>query len=282
MPAKIVFESAELIDIIEQPVDAIRAFENFRPALAAVGRLVNAAVVAIAPESSRHACIHGIAIAADRSGSSRCARNFSGPVRPVVAAVGGLVDSVADRDAVPRPRLSGAHPDRSSASTDRSRSRRSIAKSCLSNTGLNVVPPFIDFHTPPLAAPMYTVSRPLSFTAATDVNAAAHLSRPNVPRPKPGNRVGIDFHVLRLQRRGSQECRHRRHCRRACKCRRQKSSIAGAHRAPPVGFAPAFASVFTAGIAKRESSTVKFASTFTTVIFIRFGSPFCPASTANG
>ena len=24
---------------------------------------------------------------------------------------------------------------------------------CLSNTGLNVVPPFVDFHTPPLAAP---------------------------------------------------------------------------------------------------------------------------------
>src|ERR1700732_366733 len=36
----------------------------------------------------------------------------------------------------------------------------------LSKPGLNVVPPFEDFHTPPLAAPTYTVSRPSSFTAA--------------------------------------------------------------------------------------------------------------------
>src|SRR5438270_1052254 len=37
----------------------------------------------------------------------------------------------------------------------------------LSKTGLNVLPPLIDFHTPPLAAPAKTVSRPFSFTAAT-------------------------------------------------------------------------------------------------------------------
>src|SRR5438034_10627956 len=36
----------------------------------------------------------------------------------------------------------------------------------LSNTGLNVVPPLVDFQTPPLAAPTYTVSRPFSLTAA--------------------------------------------------------------------------------------------------------------------
>src|ERR1700690_3470245 len=36
-----------------------------------------------------------------------------------------------------------------------------------SNTGLKVVPPLIDFHTPPLAAPAKTVRRPFSFTAAT-------------------------------------------------------------------------------------------------------------------
>src|SRR5215471_18470064 len=37
----------------------------------------------------------------------------------------------------------------------------------LSNTGLKVVPPFTDFHTPPLAAPAKTVSRPWSCTAST-------------------------------------------------------------------------------------------------------------------
>src|SRR5689334_24420874 len=38
---------------------------------------------------------------------------------------------------------------------------------CRSNTGLNVVPPLMDFHTPPLADPAKTVSRPFSFTAVT-------------------------------------------------------------------------------------------------------------------
>src|SRR5664279_963117 len=37
----------------------------------------------------------------------------------------------------------------------------------LSNTELNVVPPFTDFHTPPLAAPANTVSRPWSCAAST-------------------------------------------------------------------------------------------------------------------
>src|SRR6516164_4855121 len=37
--------------------------------------------------------------------------------------------------------------------------------SCLSNTGLKVVPPFTDFQTPPLAAPIKTSSRPSSSTA---------------------------------------------------------------------------------------------------------------------
>src|ERR1700733_8486970 len=36
-----------------------------------------------------------------------------------------------------------------------------------SNTGLYVVPPFTDFQTPPLAAPMKTVIRPSSSTAST-------------------------------------------------------------------------------------------------------------------
>src|SRR5215475_6296707 len=35
-----------------------------------------------------------------------------------------------------------------------------------SNTGLYVVPPFTDFHTPPLAEPTKTVMRPLSSTAS--------------------------------------------------------------------------------------------------------------------
>src|SRR4051812_13308341 len=37
----------------------------------------------------------------------------------------------------------------------------------LSKTGLKVLPPLIDFHTPPLAAPANTVSLPFSLTAVT-------------------------------------------------------------------------------------------------------------------
>src|SRR5690348_15442334 len=37
----------------------------------------------------------------------------------------------------------------------------------VSNTGLNVVPPFTDFQTPPLADAANTVSRPPSFRAVT-------------------------------------------------------------------------------------------------------------------
>src|SRR6202166_766409 len=36
-----------------------------------------------------------------------------------------------------------------------------------SNTGLYVVPPFTDFHTPPLAAPTITVMRPFSSIASS-------------------------------------------------------------------------------------------------------------------
>ena len=73
-------------------------------------------------------------------------------VGPVLAAVGRLVDAVADRDAVARPRLAGADPDvfgffgsMATAPID--------CTGCLSKTGLKVVPPFTDFQTPPLAAP---------------------------------------------------------------------------------------------------------------------------------
>src|SRR5215467_13413075 len=38
--------------------------------------------------------------------------------------------------------------------------------SCLSKTGLKVVPPSMDFHTPPLAEPTNTVTLPPSFTAS--------------------------------------------------------------------------------------------------------------------
>src|SRR6266436_4516555 len=55
----------------------------------------------------------------------------------------------------------------------------------LSKMGLNVVPPFEDFHTPPLAAPTYTVSRPSSFTAASAATRPLMVAEPMFRAPKP-------------------------------------------------------------------------------------------------
>src|SRR5947208_16804071 len=55
----------------------------------------------------------------------------------------------------------------------------------LSKTGLNVVPPFEDFQTPPLAAPMYTVSRPSSFTAAIAATRPLMAAEPMFRAPRP-------------------------------------------------------------------------------------------------
>src|SRR6516225_7107589 len=55
----------------------------------------------------------------------------------------------------------------------------------LSNTGLNVVPPLVDFQTPPLAAPTYTVSRPFSLTAAIAATRPLIAAEPMFRAPRP-------------------------------------------------------------------------------------------------
>src|SRR2546428_12470220 len=56
---------------------------------------------------------------------------------------------------------------------------------CRSNTGLNVVPPSIDFQTPPLAAPTKTVVLPFSLHPATAAIRPLIVAEPilRVPRP---------------------------------------------------------------------------------------------------
>src|SRR3989442_9463343 len=56
---------------------------------------------------------------------------------------------------------------------------------CLSNTGLYVVPPFTDFHTPPLAAPTYTVRRDPSCTAARAATRPLIAPEPMLRAPRP-------------------------------------------------------------------------------------------------
>src|ERR1700692_1909485 len=56
---------------------------------------------------------------------------------------------------------------------------------CLSNMGLNVVPPLTDFHTPPLAAPTYTVIRPFSLTAVSAAMRPLIVAEPMFRAPRP-------------------------------------------------------------------------------------------------
>src|SRR3954467_12455876 len=56
---------------------------------------------------------------------------------------------------------------------------------CLSKMGLKVVPPFTDFQTPPLAAPMYTVRRPFSWTAARAATRPLIVAEPMLRAPSP-------------------------------------------------------------------------------------------------
>ena len=69
--------------------------------------------------------------------------------------------------------------------------------SWLSKTGLNVVPPSTDFHTPPLAEPAMTVMRPLSSTAATAAMRPLICAEPTLRAGSPemapaSNRAGRD------------------------------------------------------------------------------------------
>src|SRR6187401_561083 len=56
---------------------------------------------------------------------------------------------------------------------------------CLSNTGLNVVPPSVDFHTPPLAAPTYNNVLPSTLRAATAAMRPLMVAEPMLRMPSP-------------------------------------------------------------------------------------------------
>src|SRR5689334_24446151 len=57
---------------------------------------------------------------------------------------------------------------------------------CLSNTGLNVVPPSVDFHTPPEAAPTNSVVLPsLPGTASSAAMRPLIAAEPMLRAPRP-------------------------------------------------------------------------------------------------
>src|SRR5262249_42343947 len=90
----------------------VRALQDERPGLAAVGGLVEAAVGAVRPELARHAGVDDVAVLRMDENPHDALGLLEAHVGPGLAAVGGLVDAVADRDRVPGPRLAGADPHR--------------------------------------------------------------------------------------------------------------------------------------------------------------------------
>ena len=129
---------------------------------------------------------------------------------------------------------------------------------CLSNTGLYVVPPFTDFHTPPLAAPTYTVRRDPSCTAARAATRPLIAAEPMLRAPRPEIVSESTF--------------------TGCCEATTRASIQGtvmAQSSLPAG-------CFGSGFAKRPSSIGTLASIFSNVIFCTSSLPLRRVSTEYG
>src|SRR5262249_16418342 len=88
------------------------ALEDMRPPLASVGRLVDAAIRAVAPELAGNAGVDDVAVLRVNEDADDALRLGEPHVLPRRAAVGRLVDAVTDRHRVARPRLARADPHR--------------------------------------------------------------------------------------------------------------------------------------------------------------------------
>src|SRR4029453_2291556 len=90
----------------------VRALQHERPALAAVASLVQTAIRRIAPQFARHAGIYGVRILRVDRDLDDALGALQSHVVPGVAAIGRLVDAVADRPRIARPGFARADPDR--------------------------------------------------------------------------------------------------------------------------------------------------------------------------
>src|SRR5882672_5507343 len=89
----------------------VRALERLGPRLSAVGGLVDAALVAVAPELAGHAHVHRARFGRIDEDLHDALGVPQPQVGPVVTAVVGPVDAVADGHAVAHPRFAAADPD---------------------------------------------------------------------------------------------------------------------------------------------------------------------------
>jgi hypothetical protein len=99
---------------IEGNVGAARVgidVEDFRPGLAAVGGFVQPAFLAGGPQRPQRRHINRVGTARVNDNAGNPFGFFQPHARPGFAAIGRLIDAVADRDRVARPAFPGAHPD---------------------------------------------------------------------------------------------------------------------------------------------------------------------------
>src|SRR2546422_4819620 len=138
---------------------------------------------------------------------------------------------------------------------------------CLSNTGLKVVPPFTDFHTPPLAAPTYTVSRGPSCTAASAAMRPLIAADPMLRAPRPEMVAESTF----TDARGGAVC--------APAAPASRTVSAAAQQLPNRGVIIAQS---LAGFWKRRACIRTIGPIFSIVIFCLFSPPLPPLSIEYG
>src|SRR3984893_1601784 len=167
---------------------------------------------------------------------------------------------------------------------------------CLSNMGLKVVPPFTDFHTPPLAAPTYTVIRPFSLTAVSAAMRPLIAAEPMFRAPRP--EIESESYFTSCARRyGAENAPLATHAARtkqrvtfdismvSLKVILQNfiyTGIRNPARYSHDHFGFAFVSALVTGMENSESSSGILSSTYSTVNLARSGLPFCPLSRAKG
>ena len=172
----------------------ICACQNFLPGLAAVGGLVDAALVVVVPEMSHRADQNVIAVLGIDQNLCDVLAVFQADVGPVLAAVGGLVDAVADRDAVARPGLAGANPDCfriRGIDGDRADRLRALAveDGLVGRAAVHRLP-----HAAAGRADKHG-DAPILIDGVDRGDAAAHHGRADVARRQSGNRSGIELVV---------------------------------------------------------------------------------------
>ena len=146
---------------VEDEIAAARLLvdvEDLLPVLAAVFGLEDAAIGVFSPLLARRAHPRGVGIRRMERDPVDALGLLEAEVGPGLAAVERAVDAVAHRHAVPGVALSGAHPDDVRVRLIDGQQRRSHAPAGRRTSARSVRAPFVDFHTPPVAAPAQTTS----------------------------------------------------------------------------------------------------------------------------